>query len=266
MKMHRWMALYAATLAMTIAGVSIAADDAAPSRPGTLSAQPGASAPAEPMRSQPGGDDRTLELAPQPGVSAPRETTKEIPSDKDYKPSDQTASIDRNFKPDQNGGDGRPPAKLPCVGMQVKYETKCLLHQEEHGLSIVSIDPNSPAAKAGLEAGSGRTAAAAAMGTAGALLGPLGLLVNGFAEKTGNFGTDGDFIVAVNDRRVRSELDLEDELAKLKPGDTMYLQVLRRIGAGHKSMRIAVTVGKPCGTVADNSRSYDDNGAEQNAY
>jgi hypothetical protein len=266
MKMHRWTALYAATLAMSIAVASIAADGAAPSRPGTLSAQPGASAPAEPMRSQPGGDDRTLELAPQPGVSAPRQTTKEIPSDKDYKPSDQTASIDRNFKPDQNGGDGRPPEKLPCVGMQVKYETKCLLHQEEHGLSIVSVDPNSPAAKAGLQAGSGRTVAAAALGAAGALPG-LGLLLNGFAEKTGNFGTDGDFIVAVNDRRVRSELDLEDELAKLKPGDTLYLTVIRGVANGvHKTMKIAITVGKPCGTVADNSRSYDDNGAEQNAY
>jgi S1-C subfamily serine protease len=68
----------------------------------------------------------------------------------------------------------------------------------------------------------------------------------------------GDLIVAVNDHRVRSELDLDEELDKLNPGDTMYVTVVRPLpGGNHKTMKIAVKVGDPGETIADAGSSHN---------
>ncbi len=111
----------------------------------------------------------------------------------------------------------------------------------------------------------------AAAVTAGALLGPLELAVMPLLSRAGQLGTDGDLIVAVDDRRIRSQLDLEDELAKLKPGDTMYLTVIRPLpGGAHKTMKIAVKVGQPGETMAEAGSSSGSGSspsdAEQYAY
>ena len=56
-------------------------------------------------------------------------------------------------------------------------------------------------------------------------------------------GHGGDLIVAVDDRRVRDQSDLESAMSRLKPGDTMYLTVIRPEGNSHKTIKIAVRVG-----------------------
>jgi S1-C subfamily serine protease len=134
---------------------------------------------------------------------------------------------------------------------------------EEHGLEVVSLDPNSPAAQAGLKSSTGMTAAGAAGSTASSMLGPLNLLVMPLLAKGGALGQGGDLIVAVDDRRVRSQGDLDDAMAHLKPGDTMYLTVIRPVGNAHKTMKIAVkvgAVGEPIANAAPPSTSASSGG------
>jgi len=60
-------------------------------------------------------------------------------------------------------------------------------------------------------------------------------------------GQNGDLIVAVDDKRVRDQSDLESAMSRLKPGDTMYLTVIRPNGTDergpHATLKIAVRVG-----------------------
>jgi hypothetical protein len=204
----------------------------------SFAAQPGGSPPSADINGQ-HEDDRTLEIAPQTAPLPPDSGVQELPSDGTYAPRQDTGSLDRNFNPGENDSNGDKHRKLPYLGIVVQYTTECYLGAEEHGLEILSVDPNSPASHAGLNGrGSGAGAAAKIVSL---LLGP-----------DANFGTHGDLIVAVDDHRVRSELDLEDELAELKPGDTMYLTVIRPLSGGsHKTMKIAVKVGKPGETMAE---------------
>ena len=123
---------------------------------------------------QGGSDDTTLEIAPQPGLAAPKPAIKEIPSDREFNPGEDTSSIDPNFRPGTENGTGdldsnqdgngnghgyhNQPHARPYLGITVQYVTKCYNGGEEHGLEVLTIDPNSPAAKAGVQARSGMTA------------------------------------------------------------------------------------------------------------
>jgi hypothetical protein len=196
------------------------------------------------------GDEATLEIAPQPGVAMPRPAVKELPSDREFQPGqDDTSSIDPNFRPNsmqngsENSGDGRRSHRRPYLGMTVAYSTQCYLGMEEHGLEVISLDPNSPAAVAGLKAKTGLTGAGAAVATLSAIIPGGEILANKALGGTGAMGMAGDLIVAVDDRRVRSQGDLDDAMARLKPGDTMYLTVIRPDGNGHKTLKVAIRVG-----------------------
>ena len=115
---------------------------------------------------------------------------------------------------------------------------------EEHGLEVTSIDRNSPAEQAGLKATGNKGGLIAAAETASALLGPVELLTNHFMEKAAA-ADRGDLIMAIDDQRVRSSADFNDAMAKARPGDTLYLTVLRPLpGGNHSTMKIAVKVGK----------------------
>lgn len=196
-----------------------------------------------------GGDDTTLEIAPQPGAVPRKPAVQEVPSNRTFQPGENNASIEPSFRPKTendtgNNDDNARSHRRPYLGITVQYTTQCYLGMEEHGLEVMTIDPNSPAQRSGLQARSGPTALGAAGVTAGTMLGPLSMLVNPLLSRAGSLGQGGDLIVAVDDRRVRNQGDLDDAMARIKPGDTMYLTIIRPIpGGGHKTMKVAVRVG-----------------------
>jgi hypothetical protein len=211
---------------------------------------------------QGGSDDATLEIAPQPGLAAPKPAVKEIPSDRNFNPGEDTSSIDPNFRPGTENGTAEvegnvngnlnsnlnnQPHARPYLGITVAYVSKCYQGGEEHGLEVLTIDPNSPAAQAGLQARAGMTAIGAAVSTLSGILPGGSILASKALATSGAMGQGGDLIVAVDDKRVRDQSDLENAMARLKPGDTMYLTVIRPDGsderAPHKTIKIAVRVG-----------------------
>ena len=203
----------------------------------------------------PQGDenDSTLELAPQRG--APQPKVDEIPGGRTYHPDSDTSSIDRNFNPDTENDDSSRLKRhgRPYLGIEVQYSSECFGGTEEYGLKVTKVDANSPAARAGLQAGHEVTAAGAAAITLAGMIPLVSPLVGHLGEKTGSLGNDSDLIVAVDDERIRSQADLDDKMAQLKPGDTLYLTVLRPIGGGqHKTLKVAVKVGEWGQPVASN--------------
>ncbi|MGH7926106.1 MAG: PDZ domain-containing protein [Candidatus Binatus sp.] len=206
-----------------------------------------------------GSDDTTLEIAPQPGLVAPKPAVKEIPGGRNFNPGEDNASIEPNFRPGTENGTGdldsnlngngnsyRPHAR-PYLGITVQYVTKCYMGGEEHGLEVLTIDPNSPASGAGLQARSGMTAVGAAVETLTGILPGGSILASKALATSGAMGQGGDLIVAIDDKRVRDQSDLAAAMSGLKPGDTMYLTVIRPNGtderAAHQTLKIAVRVG-----------------------
>jgi hypothetical protein len=226
----------------------VGSQGSAASSPPGMASQPGTAPSSNPGMAHQGGDDATLEISPQTGIRPPAGSSDEIPGNREFRPGDDTASINRDFRPGEqdlnpNRG-GHVGNGTSCLGIQVKYTNYCFKGAEEHGLEVISIDKNSPAERAGMKATGDKGGMLAAAETASALLGPLQLLTNHFVEKAAE-GDRGDLIVAVDDQRVRSQADFDDAMAKARPGDTMYLTVVRPLpGGDHKTMRIAVNVGK----------------------
>ena len=94
--------------------------------------------------------------------------------------------------------------------------------------------------------------------TLGALIPFAGTLIASRLEKRGDMGRAGDLIVAVDDKRVRNQKDLDDAVANLKPGDTMYLTVIRPGPEGsHTTQKLAVHVGPVGQPVANAGRAAD---------
>jgi hypothetical protein len=220
------------------------------SPPPGIESQPGGAASSNPGSAHQGNDDATLEISPQTGIKPPAPSSDEIPSNREFRPGDNTDSVNREFRPgeeDLNHG-GQVGNGKSCLGITVNYTSYCFKGAEEHGLEVTSIDRNSPAEQAGLKATGEKGGMISAAETASAFLGPVQLLTNHFLEKAAQ-GNRGDLIVAVDDQRIRSQADFNDALAKAHPGDTLYLTVIRPISNGsttvdHATMKIAVKVGR----------------------
>ena len=70
---------------------------------------------------------------------------------------------------------------------------------------------------------------------------PLDIALMPLLKKTGQLGETGDLIVAIDDRRVTGEEDLETALSDCKPGDTIYLTVRRLANdRSHKTIKLPV--------------------------
>jgi PDZ domain len=245
MKRSKYLAAAVLGAALCLAGAFAAAQDLGGSA--GSSAQPRSAEPPlppPPVESQ-GSNGSTLEIAPQPGALAPRGSANVIPGGRSFRPGEGTASIPRPFSPGAEEGGGSRPAGRPYLGITVRYRKMCYLGKEEHGLEIVKVDPNSPAAAAGLRGATQPGVLGTSAATFDALVPLLGSLMDSQLNKRGELGMSGDMIVAVDDHRVRSDADFDAKIAKLKPGDTMYVTVLRPIkGGGHKTLKIAVKVGE----------------------
>ncbi len=248
MKLQKMLTLGVATTALFALSHLAVAQTA-----GSQTGSQGGGNSANPGNEGQGGSDSTLEIAPQPGLAAPKPGVQEIPGGRNFNPGENNASIEPNFRPktengtgDINGngnGDSNQPHPRPYLGITVQYATKCYLGGEEHGLEVLTIDPNSPAAQAGLRARSGMSAIGAAVSTLSGILPGGSILANKALQSSGAMGQEGDLIVAVDDRRVRDQSDLETAMSRLKPGDTMYLTVIRPEGNSHQTIKIAVRVG-----------------------
>src|SRR5215467_4789509 len=190
-------------------------------------------------------NDSTLELAPQPGAQKPR--VEEIPGARSYHPDSDTSSLNRKFNPDTENSDSSRFSHhgRPYLGVEVQWASECFKGAEEYGLKVTKVDPQSPAAVAGLQAGHEISPAGAAAITLTGLIPLATPLLGHFLNQPGAVGNDGDLIIAVDDQRIRNQQDLDDKMAQLKPGDTLYLTVIRPNGDGsHKTLKIAVRVGE----------------------
>jgi hypothetical protein len=230
-------------LALTLAGGEVATSDTIDHNPPLvasqqppaathgLSSQSGESTTLE-VAPQ-GAESKTGELAPQPGMSAENPQSSNTSEQRQFKPSDAADVDTRDFRPQ-----GDEPFSPPCLGAALEYTTKCYRGMEEHGLEVVSVDPSSGAARAGLH---GQTRATALGIIGGVLLGPLELMVLPLLERSGALGTGGDLVLAVDDIRVRDVNEFRKAMRALKPGDSVYLTVIRPLrGGGHQTMRIRV--------------------------
>ncbi|HYL60727.1 MAG TPA: PDZ domain-containing protein [Candidatus Acidoferrales bacterium] len=219
-------------VASAVFSAALALADSAPP-PGSIASQGtgGAETPRLPA-GQP-TDSATLEIAPQPTTLAPANKADDLQHQPAPREGEDIATLNKNWHPPDR--DDRDDGRVPYLGIELESTTECYLGMEEHGFEVVRVYPNSPADRAGLHA---RTAST-----------PLGdfeslaIFTIPMLRRSGALGMDGDLIIAVDDRRVRTEHDVEAALDRLRPGDTTYITVIRpEVGGGHRTMRVALHV------------------------
>ena len=215
---------------------------AQPNDPGNLrvpQGQPSDSATSQ-IPARQSSESTTLEVAPQPSDKVPAPDKSETAEQRAFRQSgqDEIARLNRNFHPHDVEDSHRP-----YLGIELEYTTQCYLGMEEHGFEVVSVNPNSPAARAGLIGRTGSTPAGELKALGSVLLLPIAPITFPLLRKAGALGTDGDLIVAVDDVRVRTEEEIRHALGHLKPGDTTYITVIRPLPGGyHRTMRIALHI------------------------
>jgi hypothetical protein len=213
-----------------------------PNDPGNLrvpQGQPADSATSRVPARQP-NKSTTLEVAPQPSDKVPAPNKGETAEQRAFRQSrqDEIARLNRNFHPHDVEDSHRP-----YLGIELEYSTQCYLGMEEHGFEVVSVNPNSPASRAGLIGRTGSTPAGELKALGSVLLGPVALVTFPLLRASGALGTAGDLIVAVDDVRVRNVDEIRHALDHLKPGDTTYITVIRPLPGGyHRTMRIALHI------------------------
>jgi len=206
-------------------------------------AQPPADAPAL-YQSAP-----TLEVPPRLVAPPPPP-----PSTQDQAPDNAASSGTGALGSPSDYASANSTPKRPYLGLSIQYiQSDSTPGRDVRGLEVVSLDPNSPAERAGLRARGSMTELGASGATAGNLLPPLDLVFMPLLKKSGQLGLPGDLIIAIDDKRIEGEVDLQDALDSSKPGDTIYFTIVRSAQDGsHETMKIPVKLGDP-GQVVENA-------------
>lgn len=227
---------------------ALAADGASNDRQATI-ARPQSQTSASSVVAQ-ADSDRTLEIAPR--VAPPPPAAERLPE-----PTEDANLNDHAAPPDDANAivQSTPPANesRPYLGIGVQS-----IYSNDRpgrtiaGLEVVSVDRNSPAAIAGLRGRGKMTAVGESGATVGAMMPPLNLFVMPLLKKTGSLGEGGDLIVAIDDRRISNDLDLQSELASLKPGDTIYLTIVRAEKDGaQQTLKVPIKLGDASKSIAN---------------
>jgi hypothetical protein len=196
-------------------------------------------------KAAPAGGDQTLVIPPatNPDERQPPSGGETPPPQQDTTPPDigsDNAPLPADVPAPQHHG------PLPYLGVSVLYTASMRNGQQISALEVTGVDSDSPAARAGLKPGKPATTVGASTATAGELLGPVDAALRPLLAKSGQLGEDGDLIVAIDDHRVTSDADLPDRLARLNPGDIIYLTVLRqRRDGSYQTVKLPVTLGLP---------------------
>jgi PDZ domain-containing protein len=207
-----------------------------------------------------GDSDQTLEIAPRaapPVTISPPEPATELPAanNAEGQSGSGSAAASPASIPSPDNGSAAANQKRPYLGASVQYiysdDTPGRVVQ---GLEVVSVDPKSPAERAGLHGRGAMTKMGATGATASVLAPPLDLVLMPLLRKAGSLGATGDLIIAIDDQPVRSDKDLGNALAGLKPGDTVYFTLVRMMpDNSHKTYKIPVKLGDPSEAVTDAS-------------
>src|SRR5215467_382963 len=213
------------------------ADDSVPSSPAAFAQQP-ADSNSPLLKPQPHADAPTLELAPQPAAAPSSPNSSAETAARKFQQSDDVADLNRESK-----GNKVDDGRRPYLGFELEYTTQCLFGMEMHGFEVLNVAPNSPAAHAGLQARKPATALGNLAALGSVLAFPVGLFTVPRLRRSGALGMPGDLIVAVDDRRVRTEEEFMRAIAPLRAGDTVYVTVIRPIvGGSHQTLRIAMHI------------------------
>jgi S1-C subfamily serine protease len=123
---------------------------------------------------------------------------------------------------------GENEDQVSALGIEVANgESKLTRGLSVTGIKVISVDPDGPAAIAGLQSERmiGRTALTAALAVGGIVFPPamfMAILVS-----QGDVGESHDLIIAVDGERTRNIADLQDALSREDGGEIVYLVVVR---------------------------------------
>lgn len=119
-------------------------------------------------------------------------------------------------------------SEISAIGAElVEARRKLNTGQEADGLIVMSVQKNSPAARAGLKP-MRRTAHNVLTGAilAGAMVFPPAILALPVIDYT-RLGESYDMIIGVDGNRVTNFIDFENQISKTRPGELVYLSVVR---------------------------------------
>ncbi len=114
------------------------------------------------------------------------------------------------------------------LGVELREEqSKLKTGERVSGLAIVSVIAGSPADRAGLRSYSGAThAVLEGMSMAAALVFPPAIIALSIIDQA-HIGESYDLIIGVDGRRVGNLIEFEDQMRVVKPGQIVYLSLIR---------------------------------------